>query len=166
MEITSDIQLKGSTWSSTIDSLSSIFAKKTHYSIFMLSLAIGIMYDKRIIEISDQGDDVKSVPRNVINNNDNGKLDLFYQAAILTTITENYSEDERLKLAFADNVDFNKISFLVSFANYGITKLAELIGTTDLETMQNIKTFLTMTVEGDNEEIDEILIDFEEFFEL
>ena len=168
MEITSDILLKGSTWSSTIETLSDIFATRTNYSVFILSLAIGIMYDRRTDFANENNDEVKSVPRNIINNNDNGRLDLFYQAAILTTDTEEFSEDERLNLAFGEKVEFNKIKFLVSFANYGITKIAELIGETTLDTMQNIKDFLIMTVEGDNEEndgFDEIddLIDFDLF---
>ena len=75
MEITSDIQLKGTAWNKAITGLSDIFKTRTHYSLFMLSLAIGIMYDKRIETPEENGEEPKSVPRNVINNNDNGKLD-------------------------------------------------------------------------------------------
>jgi len=109
VEITSDIHLKGTAWKNAIDKLSDIFTTRTHYSLFMLCLAIGIMYDKRVAEPEENGEDVKSVPRNVINNNDNGKMDFYFQAAILSTLTETINEDERLELAFGEKTGFNKI---------------------------------------------------------
>ena len=75
MEITNDIQLKGTAWNKAISDLGDIFVTRTHYSLFMLSLSIGIMYDKRIEIPAENGEDVKTVPRNVLNNHDNGKLD-------------------------------------------------------------------------------------------
>lgn len=42
MEITNDIQLKGTAWNRAIHELGDIFATRTHYSLFMLSLSIGI----------------------------------------------------------------------------------------------------------------------------
>lgn len=159
MEITSDIHLKGTAWNKAITGLSEIFTTRTHYSLFMLSLAIGIMYDKRIESPEENGEDVKSVPRNVINNNDNGKLDFYFQAAILSTLTENISEEERLELAFGEKTEFNKIAFLVQFANFGATKLADLVGSTALESMENIKNFMVSTVEGRNFEIDALPIE-------
>lgn len=160
MEITSDILLKGSAWSKAIDTLGDIFKTRTNYQIFMLSLAIGIMYDKVIDRDMQSGDEQKSVPRNVISNNDNGKLDFFFQAAILSTETENLTEKERLNLAFGEKSDFNKIAFLTRFANFGVTKLVELIGTSSIETMDNIKNFLFATVEDRNFELDELPEDF------
>lgn len=160
MEITSDILLKGSSWSKAIDTLGDIFKTRTNYQIFMLSLAIGIMYDKVIDRDMQSGDEQKSIPRNVISNNDNGKLDFFFQAAILSTETENLTEKERLNLAFGEKSDFNKIAFLTRFANFGVTKLVELIGTSSIETMDNIKNFLFATVEGRNFELDELPEDF------
>ena len=160
MEITSDILLKGSAWTNAIDNLGDIFKTRTNYQIFMLSLAIGIMYDKVIDRDMQSGDEQKSVPRNVISNNDNGKLDFFFQAAILSTETENLTEEERLKLAFGEKSDFNKIAFLSRFANFGVTKLVELIGTSPIESMDNIKNFLFATVEGRNFELDELPEDF------
>lgn len=150
MEITSDIQLRGTAWNELIEGLSEIFTKNTrpHYSLFMLGLAVGIMYDKRIEKPIENGEEIKSVPRNVINNNDNGKLDFFFQAAILSTKTESFNEEERLELAFADSTDFDKISFLVSFANYGAEQLRGLIGSTPIESMDKIKEYLEAAVEG------------------
>lgn len=154
MEITTDIHLKGTAWNKAIRGLSDIFTTRTHYSLYMLGLAIGIMYDKRIETPEENGEDIKSVPRNVINNNDNGRLDFYFQAAILSTLTETLTEEERLELAFGEKTDFNKVAFLTQYANFGATKLAELIGSTALETMDNIKNFMISTVEGRNFEID------------
>lgn len=159
MEITSDILLKGTAWNRAINELGSIFTTRTNYSIYMLSLSIGIMYDKRIENPEEAGEDVRSVPRNVINNNDNGKLDFYFQAAILSTLTKTMTEEERLELAFGEKTDFNKIGFLTSFANFGVTKLVELIGSTELESMDNIKNFMVSTVEGRNFDIDALPLD-------
>jgi len=165
LEISSDITLKGTDWNTAITKLSAIFATRTHYSLFMLCLSIGIMYDKRIDTPEENGEENKSVPRNVLQNNDAGQLDTFFQAAILSTETESFSEDERLELAFGEargekkNTDFNKIAFLVSFANYGVHKLVELIGHTDIESMENIKNFLLASADGRNLEIDSLPIE-------
>ena len=123
------------------------------------------MYDKRIEEVDDFEDENKSVPRNVINNNDNGKLDVCFQAAILSTLSLEMTEEERLELAFGDKTDFNKMAFLVSFANYGAEKLVGLIGSTDLESMENIKNFMVKTVEGRNFDIDALPLDDLDFFD-
>ncbi len=157
MEITTDILLKGSAWNHTIDQLSSICKTRPHYMIYMLAMSIGIMYDKRVASLDEKEDEpVKSVPRNVLTNNDNGKLDYFFQAAILSTTTEQLSEEERLELAFGDKDknDFNKIGFLTQFANFGVTKLEEQIGSTPLESMDNMKNFLIASAEGRNLDID------------
>lgn len=159
MEITSDIYLKGTAWNKAISCLSNIFNTRTHYSLFILCLSIGIMYDERIEEPAENGEDVKSVPRNVIRNRDNGQLDFYFQAAILSTSTEGFTEEKRLELAFGEKTEFNKVAFLLSFANFGVEKLVKLIGKTDLESMENIKNFMISTVEGRNFEIDALPID-------
>ena len=155
MEITTDISLKGTAWNIAIENLSDIFKTRPNYMIYMLSLSIGIMYDKREEKLSiEEGEEIRSVPRNVIRNNDNGKLDFMFQAAILSTTTEQFSEEERLDLAFGEKTDFKKIEFLTQFANFGVTKLIEYIGDTPIESMENIKNFFALTVEGRNLEID------------
>lgn len=159
MEIRSDIRLRGTAWNTAIKKLAGIFSTRTNYTVFMLSLSIGIMYDTRIEKPIEDNEDEHSVPRNVINNNDNGKLDFYFQAAILTTVTECISEENRLELAFGDGIEFDKLGFLVQFANFGVTKLVELIGDTDLETMDNIKNFMVSSVEGRNFDIDELSLD-------
>lgn len=156
MEITSDVLLKGTAWHRAIEEFKEIFVKRTNYDVFMLCLAIGIMYDKRIEHPDDNGEDTKNVPRNVIQNNDNGKLDFYFQAAVLSTTTEEFSEKRRLELAFGEKGDFNKIAFLTQFSNFGVTKLCELIGVSKLETISNLNDFLTSSVEGRNFEVDEL----------
>ncbi len=154
MELTTDVSLRGTAWNTAIDNLSSIFRTRTNYSLYMLALTIGVMYDRRIERPEENGEDVRNVPRNVLQNNDNGKLDFIFQAAILSTTTEQFSEEERLELAFGEKSDFKKIDFLTQFANFGITKLVELLGDSTVETMDNIKNFLVSTVEGRNLDID------------
>ena len=83
MELTRDVILHGTAWSKAADNLSEIFKTRQHYMLFMLSIAIGIMYDKRIEALEENGEDPKSIGRNVFVNNDNGKLDFMFQAAIL-----------------------------------------------------------------------------------
>ena len=82
------------------------------------------------------------------------KLDFMFQTAILSTTTENFTEDQRLELAFGEKTEFKKIEFLTQFANFGVTKLVEHTGTSPLESMENIKNFLSSIVEGNNFDID------------
>ena len=154
MELTTDVYLRGTAWNKAIEDLSPIFKTRTHYMLYILAMTIGIMYDQRIEKPIEANEDPKSVPRNVLRNNDNGKLDFMFQAAILSTTTEQFTEEERLDLAFGDNAEFKKIDFLTQFANFGVTKLVELIGDTPIESMENIKNFLFATVEGRNLDID------------
>ena len=112
------------------------------------------MYDKRIEKPEENNEEPRTVPRNVLQNNDNGKLDFIFQAAILSTKTEDFSEEERLNLAFGEKSDFNRMAFITQFANFGVTKLTELIGASTIESMENIKNFFSSTVEGRNFDID------------
>ena len=154
MELTTDVSLRGTAWNRAIDTLATIFKTRTNYSLYMLALTIGVMYDRRIEKPEENGEDIRSVPRNVLQNNDNGKLDFIFQAAILSTTTEQFSEEERLDLAFGEKTEFRKMDFLTQFANFGVVKLVELIGDSTVETMDNIKNFLVQTVEGRNLDID------------
>ena len=160
MEITSDVMLRGSDWAKAIEKFGAIFKTRTHYSIYILAMTIGIMYDQRIEKLDDDGVESKSVPRNVLQNNDVGKLDFMFQAAILSTTTESMSEEERLDLAFGDKSDFNKMAFLTQFANFGVTKLNEQIADSPLETMEKLKNYFISSVEGRNLDIDSIPDDF------
>lgn len=160
MEITKDVILHGDAWVRAAEELKPIFASRTHYQVFMLSISIGIMYDQRIAELESTTGEPKQIGRNVFYNYDNGKLDFMFQAAILSTTTEYFSEKERLELAFDEKSDFPKLDFLIEYANFGVTKLVELIADTPLETMENIKNFLVSTVEGRNLDVDGIPEDY------
>lgn len=170
MEITTDISLKGTAWNNAIEKLEPLFPRNfqkkqrpSNYMLYILALSVGIMYDKRIEKPEENGEEIKNVPRNVLQNNDNGRLDFMFQAAILTTNTENLSEEERLELAFGDKIEYNKIAFLTSFANFGITKIVEQIGLTSIDTMENLKNFFENIFQGQNWDIeglpDELLLD-------
>lgn len=166
MDIRSDIPLRGVAWDSAINGYNGIFEPTTQYTLFMLALAVGIMYDKRI-DMPEGSNEYssRSVPRNVVNNYDRGKLDFYFQAAILTTTTEDFSEERRLELAFGNDPEYKKIDLLVEFANFGVTKLLEQVGGTAIETMENLKNFLTATVEGRNFDIDALMEEDLDIFE-
>ena len=48
---------------------------------------------------------------------------------------------------------------MVEFANFGVERLLEQTGGTAIETMENLKNFLTATVEGRNFDIDALDVD-------
>ena len=157
MDFRSDIVLKGTVWDDVIKNLGKIFSTRTNFSIYLLAMSIGIMYDQRIetIQGADEGE-THNVPRTVLNSqNMDGRIDFMFQAAILTSQTVDFDEDKRLQLAIGDNDDtFKKMEFLTEFANFGVTKLAEKVGSSNLESMENIKNFLVSTLEGRNFDID------------
>lgn len=151
--ITSDVLLKGETWEFVIEKLQpSIF--KTQYGVYALAIAIGIMYDK---QLSFAGDDQEQryVPRTMLYQRKE-ELEILFQTAILTTDTVDFTEDQRLELAFGNSKmkDFNEMQFLTKFANYGATVLKEKIADESIETMENIKNLITSTVEGTNFDLD------------
>ncbi len=157
MDFRSDVVLKGDAWDKTINDLGKIFSTRTNFSIYLLAMSIGIMYDQRIDKLEEtEGGEPHNVPRTVLSNqNTDGRIDFMFQAAILTSQTVDFDEDKRLEIAFGDNSDtFKKMEFLTEFANFGATKLAEKIGSSDLESMENIKNFLVSTLEGRNFDID------------
>ena len=57
MEIKSDIRLKGIAWNTAVEKLGRIFSTRTNYTIYMLCLAIGIMYDKRVAKLEEGNED-------------------------------------------------------------------------------------------------------------
>ena len=157
MVISSDVLLKGTAWKNGISNLSNIFKTKTNYSVFVMSISIGIMYDKQIEIPVEDGAEPLYVPRNVLTQNTE-ELDFLFQTAILTTDTVDIDEDRRMELAFGEEKkdELDRLKFLVKFANFGIIKMVEKIGIDELDTMENIKDFLTSTMEGTNFEIDSI----------
>ena len=100
MELTTDVLLRGTAWNRAIDALSPIFRARPHYMLYMLSMSIGIMYDQRIQKPEENGEDVRSIPRNVFHNNDNGKP-VSYTHLQGEWSEENLKYVELLKAAFS-----------------------------------------------------------------
>ena len=163
MEIRGDVNLKGEEWLKALKLLTPFFSQSSqpNYSIYAISMSIGIMYDKQSDIAGEETDECKenpkSVPRTVLYQH-NLDLDFLFQSAILTSSQVAFSEDERMNLAFNETCDiaFDRMSFLTKFANFGVSKLLEQVADDPIETMQNIKKFLAATVEGYNYEIDSI----------
>ena len=153
MEIKSDISLKGKEWNEALDKYKEIFATRTRYQVYLLSVAIGIKYDERIEKL-EETETFSTVPRSVISMHDHGMLDYCFQAAILSTKTEDMEEKERIRLAFTEVNEFDKVKFLTEFGNFGVKKLLEQDGIDKIDTMQNIFNFLIGLVEELSEEDD------------
>ena len=155
MEITTDVILKGNLWKNLTSTLKPIF--KTYWEVYKLCISIGIMYDKQYEFETPKDESPISIPRTILHRNEN-ILNMMFQAAILSTNLYDYEENDRLNLAFDDEnaMEFNKLQFLTKFANFGAIKLEKLIGIDDIETMENIKSFLSSSVEGNNFEVTSI----------
>lgn len=158
MVINSDIVLHGTLWTTVISKLSNIFSNRPNYSIFILCASIGIMYDQQIDNFDENGEPSKHIPRTILIN-EIDTVRFLFQTAILTTKSVDYPIEKRMELAFDDKEsDFNKLTFLIKFANYGVTYLDTLIDSDSLITMENLKKFLSNAEKGliDNLSIDEI----------
>lgn len=155
MEITTDATLRGHIWSDTIDKLvGSVF--ETYWDLYALSISIGMMYDGRInskdMVLPDYEGEPKTVPRTVLGKSQNkALLEFMFQSALVATKHLDLNEDSRLELAFSDEKkpDFNPIAFLTEFANFGVSKIHEVIkDTEDVETLEALMTFLNSTYES------------------
>lgn len=163
MEITSDVMLKGSDWRKALDLFAPFFPQtlQPNYSIFAISISIGIMYDRQLEvageETPEEKENRPSVPRTVLHPH-NTDLDFLFQSAILTTALVSFTEEQRMDLAFnpSTEIKFAKLDFLSKYANFGVGKLLEQGSDDPIEAMQKIKTFLASTIEGYNYEIDGI----------
>jgi hypothetical protein len=163
MEITTDVILKGSDWRKALNIFSPFFPQslQPNYSIFAISISIGIMYDKQLEiageETPEEKENRASVPRTVLHPH-NTDLDFLFQSAILTTSLVTFDETQRMDLAFnpSTEIQFAKLDFLTKYANFGVGKLLEQGSDDSIEAMQNIKSFLASTIEGYNYEIDGI----------
>lgn len=153
MEITADVILKGETWDKVMTGLQpTIF--KTQYGVYALCVAIGIMYDKQCEQDTSEYEEQKYVPRTMLYKR-KPELEILFQTAILTTDLVDFEEDKRLELAFGNkDKEFNQMQFLTKYANYGATILVDKISEDPLETMENIKDFVTSTFEGTNFDVD------------
>ena len=158
MELKTDVFLKGPIWADTIEKIAGkpgkIFA--TYWDLYALSITIGIMYDRQI-ESDDMvpngyDADPKAIGRNVLGDvRRKTLLEFMLQTALVTTKHLDLSEEERLEIAFGTDteLDFNPVAFLTKFANYGVTKIKEVIDdTNDVETLEALMTFLNDTYES------------------
>lgn len=163
MEITTDVMLKGPEWRKALTALEPFFPQslQPNYSLFIIGASIGMMYDKQLETAGEESEEDKdnraSVPRTVLHRH-NTDLDFLFQAAILTSESVDFTEEQRMDLAFnpSSEIAFNRIEFLVKFANFGVIKLLEQVSDEEIDTMEKIKGFLASTVEGYNFEIDSI----------
>lgn len=163
MEITTDIVLKGSKWRKALIAFAPFFPQSSqpNYSLYIISMSIGMMYDKQEDIAGEETDEDKelrpSVPRTVLHSH-NTDLDFLFQSAILTSDLVSYNEDQRMSLAFDPKCDIkiNKLEFMTKFANFGVGKLLDQASDEPLESMENLKKFLASTFEGYNYEIDGI----------
>ena len=156
MVIASDLLLRGTAWRKVIAACTKLFTQRVNYDVCLLATSIGVLYDQRMDSLPDEDNENSppSVPRNVFNNNSE-PFDELFQTAILTTGTCTLTDQERLNMAFGEgDKDFDKKGFLLSFANFGVTKLEELIADEPFETAERFKDFLTLTVEGNNIDLD------------
>lgn len=101
--------------------------------VYVLACAIGIKEDKTLTEIENPLENTKSIGRNTHRENLDLRdmLDFMLQNALINTNTLKFDLDERLKLAFDPDYNVSKLSaanFLTGFANYGIEKIFECIG--------------------------------------
>lgn len=164
MVIQSDLLLRGVEWQKAIAAYSKLFKQRPRYDVFLLATTIGVLFDQQIEALPDDdpANNPPSVPRNVFNNNSE-VFDELFQTAILITSTIDISDEKRLELAFGEgDKEFDKRAFLMSFANFGITKLVELLSDDDLELADNLKNFLTLTMEGSNIDLDPLSFDLDE----
>ena len=128
----------------------------TAWDLYALSIAIGMMHDCQIDseDMVPEGYDrePRYIPRNMLGHVQNeAMLEFRFRTALITTKHLDPDKDRRLELAFGDGVkpDFSPVAFFARFANYGVTKLYELISDTDdSETMEEFMSFLNDTYEA------------------
>lgn len=137
MQLSSDITMTHPLWERADNELCSnnelgIFNRLV--DVYILACAIGIKDDKVIIEESIELplSQPKSIGRNTHRENLDVRdlMDFMLQNALINSSTIDISEDERLKLAFNPdyvNKKINAANFLTGFANYGITKIFEVV---------------------------------------
>lgn len=177
MEIKSDIICKGTAWYKVGQGYGYNEKPKffnTFWASFKLCMAIGILYDKQLNDVEGEDEEKMTVPRTMFNRYDE-EMKFFFQSAILSSTCVDFSEKDRLYLAFSEDVteeemqgddyallirgiseealNFDRVLFLKKFANYGATRLAEQLSEIDSETMENLATFLIDSYNGESDEL-------------
>lgn len=172
MEVKSHLICKGEAWYQINNRLVHTFFE-TLWDAFKLSISIGILYD-HVKDDLDDSEEQATVPSGLFNRNSE-EMSFFFKTAIMTSKTVDFSEKDRLYLAFSEDVkeeeiegddrellvkgvsekalSFDKVAFLRRFANYGAEKLAACISNNDNETMENLMDFLIDSYNGKTEEL-------------
>ena len=96
MVINSDIILRGSVWRETADAYAAIFKPRTNYDVFLVSAAIGVVYDTRKETVDDDSGQDISIPRTVFN----GRIDAFEKLLQTAVLSSGISELVENKLFF------------------------------------------------------------------
>lgn len=127
--------------------------------VYVLACAIGIKEDKTLAEIENPLENTKSIGRNTHRENLDLRdmLDFMLQNALINTSTLKFDLDERLKLAFDPDYNVSKLSaanFLTGFANYGIEKIFECIGSkSSLVAVSELYSYFESLAESQYDEI-------------
>ncbi len=172
MVITTDVSCKGESWYQIDHRLKDTFFKSM-WEAFKLSMAIGILYDQAAKDVNDNEDKV-TISRNMFIQHAE-EISFLFKTAIITSKLVDFSEKDRLYLAFSEDVteeelesddrdvltqgvsdealSFDKAAFLKGFANYGADKIASCISNNDNETMENLMDFLNDSYHGETEEL-------------
>ena len=170
MKIASNVSLKGPIWAEMLDKLVDVVFE-TYWDVYALCISIGMMADEQIdskdMVPSDYTDEPKTIPKSVLlDETRNELLEFMLQAALVTTKHLDFSEEQRLQLAFYKESDkdseisFKPLHFLTMYANYGIVKLKEAVDdATDVDLLFSIMAFLHDTYEKDYISTDDIELD-------
>lgn len=172
MVITTDVSCKGESWYQIDHRLKDTFFKSM-WEAYKLSMAIGILYDQAAKDANDNDDKV-TISRNMFIQHAE-EISYFFKTAIITSKLVDFSEKDRLYLAFSEDVteeelenderdvltqgvsdealSFDKAAFLKGFANYGADRIAACISNNDNETMENLMDFLNDSYRGETEEL-------------
>ena len=159
MELRVDIELKHPVWKEISQLVSSPESKIGCFNrlvdLYIVACTIGIYYDSTI---ENNGELENTIGRNTYQSNYDVSeiLDFLFQNAILTTSTIKYDVDTKLRIAFDPDYtlkDFSPIQFLTRFANYGATKILDLVSNTDTGTISSILNFLDDLISDDYEEL-------------
>lgn len=165
MQLSSDLIMNHPLW----EKAEEVLIKRTKIfnrviDIFIIACSIGIKEDKQIPneDIDEDVKQTKTIGRNTylaIGNSDlSDILNHLLQNAIISSNNLPFDINERLKLAFNpdyDNPKFSPANFLVSFANYGITKLFENIkeDLPDMSISDDIYSYLNTLCDSRYEEL-------------
>lgn len=178
MELRSDITLYGNDWQRAEEGLHNRLFR-SQWGIFKLCLTVGILYDKQLDDIVEKDMPASmNIPRTMFNRNSRD-MQVCFQAAILTSKCVDLSEEDRMYLAFSEDISeeelgeddadilkkgvseealsFDRGGFLRKFANYGVTKIADCITDNDIETMENISDFINDSISGKTDEMKQLL---------